>query len=142
MILGVIFICTLVLSFLAPSPPGFPVFFAPIGFLTVVVRMDETVLTGADPFVSGFAKGVSFGGSMTLKSEGPSKGSTGLAETGDDGKVTSSAELLATSFWSNCLYSSAALEVYLASIFPPSVHPCCLKKTWARLLPPKLIIFN
>jgi hypothetical protein len=32
--------------------------------------------------------------------------------------------------------------VYFASTLPPSVHPCCLKKACARLLPPKAIIFS
>jgi hypothetical protein len=30
----------------------------------------------------------------------------------------------------------------LASVFPPSLHPCCLKKIWARLFPPKLIVLS
>uniref|UniRef100_A0A0A8YH66 Uncharacterized protein n=1 Tax=Arundo donax TaxID=35708 RepID=A0A0A8YH66_ARUDO len=63
------------------------------------------------------------------------------AATGDDGKALSAA-LLATSFERICLYNSAALDVYFASTLPPSVHPCCLKKACARLLPPKAIIFS
>lgn len=135
---------TLVISFLAPSPELFPVLFAPMGFLTELVTTVWGAFgeTGASE-VPCFAIEVSFRVSLILKSISPLAAAGADCEaTGDDGKPTSSAILLATSLESNCLYNSAALDVYLASILPPSVHPCCLKKTCARLFPPKLIIFS
>lgn len=92
--------------------------------------------------VSCLAIGFSFGASLVLKSGTPLDVCPDWDATGDDGRPASSAILFATSLESICLYNSAALDVYLASILPPSVQPCCLKKTCARLFPPKVIVLS
>nr|GMD76268.1 hypothetical protein Iba_chr13bCG8730 [Ipomoea batatas] len=60
--------------------------------------------------VSSLTKELALGASLILESENPLVGDTVSGATGDDGKLASSAMLLATSFESSCLYNSAALE--------------------------------
>lgn len=134
------YLLTFLLSLRAPSPPLFPGFLPPIDFFKlfdtdVCEALGEDVLSSFSALSNVF----SFSTSLVLTSRNPFE----LCEaTGDEGKPFSKAVLLATSFVRICLYNSAALDVYFASILPPSVQPCCLKKICARLFPPKLIIFS